>query len=121
LSRFKLTINRGDSRSFLITVTSGGSPYSLTGKTVWFTGKLADTDTDAQAIIAKKTGGQGITILAAPNDHQARVAINPADTSALTREVILKCDVQVKDGSGNVYTVSEGLITVEVDITRAIV
>lgn len=125
---FNKTYKRGDTIKFEFQLKWSDSglaipPASLTE--IWFTGKKRESDTDAQAVFQKKlTGGSvtnGITTTDGPNGkYRAVVPATEAAILALTQTTILYCDVQVKIASDSeVKTVTEGRITLEVDITQA--
>lgn len=110
---------RGDDEALELTLldADGVTPLDLTGCSIRFTAKRKDSDTDANAIIAKVTPSE-IEIDANPLLGLATVYIVPADTSALTAKTKLLWDVQVTDGAGLVHTVATGTLTILPDITR---
>lgn len=117
---FDVTIRRGDDRQLAVTIyqENGVTPQNLSGASLWFTGKLHLRDSDADAVLAY-TRGAGITVTSDPNGT-ATVQIVGADTAALPDGAIpLRCDIQVKTASGNVYTAAYGRIMVAADVTRA--
>jgi hypothetical protein len=67
-------------------------------------------------VIAKKTGGEGITI----SGNTAVITIDGADTELLTRETTLKCDIQVFDPDAltGPWTVAVGDLVITPDVTR---
>jgi hypothetical protein len=98
------------------------SVQNITGWTLWFTAKMAILDADVAAIFQKKTGGLGITITS-PTGGLASIALAPADTdgtmaTGTATSVDLFCDLQGKDGSGNVATLATDKLTVLAEITR---
>lgn len=121
MADFDVSISRGDKRTLTITTTNPAddTPYSLTGKTVWFTAKRSKQDLDAAALIAKSTAG-GINVMGSPNEHKAVVTIDSADTASFKRDTVLLCDVQVKDGT-DVFTVAEGVLRVKLDVKQGTV
>lgn len=121
---FHITRYRGNSIYGLLTVRKNGVIVNLTGKELFFTGKLNRGDLGT---VFQKSLSDGILIInAALGTAQVRVA--PEDTSDLT---ILKtpgasgaitpvyCDCEIKDPSLNdAYTVSAGIIDLVEDLTR---
>jgi hypothetical protein len=121
---FTFTMFRGDSRTIAVAALQpdGVSVQNITGWTLWFTAKMAILDADVAAIFQKKTGGLGITITS-PTGGLASIALAPADTdgtmaTGTATSVDLFCDLQGKDGSGNVATLATGKLTVLAEITR---
>lgn len=120
---FNFTMFRGDSRSLTVAALQpdGVTPQDLTGWSLWFTGKLAILDPDMSAVF-QRTIGSGITVTDAAAGL-ATVALAPASTDSLmatgtATSVDLFCDLQGKDGSGDVATLATGKITVLAEITR---
>lgn len=113
------TIYRGDTVALNVTITSGGLAYNLTGKSIWFTAKTSYSQADPG--VFQKTLGSGITIVSAANG-QCQVVIAATDTNSLgNSKTALVYDMQVKDSSGNIYTVASGNLIVVPDVTRSIV
>lgn len=118
-------MKRGDSKTVQVTVgnlTASG----LTGFSYWFTAKSDFGDADLSAVI-RKVGSQAIpgdfttVVLGAVNtDGIITCQINPSDTNSLPDyDVQLQYDVQVEDSQGRVTTIVDGILTVQVDVTRA--
>lgn len=115
MTDFAFTIQRGDTREIELTLSGVATP--LTGdEKLWFTAKLRDSDTDADAVF-QKTMGDGIAVKDA-DAAVCTVQIDAADTDALARQTRLLCDVQLAVGS-DVTTLASGAITVKPDITRS--
>lgn len=117
---FDLTIRRGDDRQLSVTIyqEDGTTPQNLAGAALWFTGKLHLKDSDADAVLAY-TRDAGITVTSEPNGT-ATVQIAGADTAGLPDGAIpLRCDIQVKTATNDVYTAAYGRIMVAADVTRA--
>jgi hypothetical protein len=110
------TLSRGDTIKLNVAVTASGSVYSLVGSSMWFTAKYSYSDPDSSAVF-QKTIGSGITLTDAVNG-KATVLILPTDTSGLANaKVMLVYDLQVKDASGNIYTVARGNLIFLPDVT----
>lgn len=107
--RTDLTMTRGDSREFSVTVSdAAGDPYDLTDATISFT---VDDLFDA------KTVGAGITVTA-PETGVAVITIDPADTEdAPDRRTAYDYDVQIILADGRVKTPLRGLFIVLPDVT----
>jgi hypothetical protein len=96
-----------------------GDPYPLEGKTVWFTAKKSRASPDADALI-QKTSEAGGGIEVDPTDTNiAYVTIDSADTEGISTSDGLYCDVQVKNEADKVFTVWEGRLPIDVDVTQS--
>ena len=118
--RDDFAIWRGDGVGFDVTVTNSatGAAYALTGHSLWCTVKrnLADTDL---AALWQGTEASGIIITGAAQ-NVARVVMPGSATAILTEPTALYYDVQIKAAGGQAQTVAWGIITVQMDVTRAI-
>lgn len=94
---------------------SAGAVVNLTGCTLRFTAKLNRGDADNATGAIKKYTGSGITHTDAAAGAY-RVTLAPADTSSLTATTVYFWDLQLTDGSGAVFTVADGTLTVLVDV-----
>lgn len=111
-----LSMTRGDTFSFTLTVTQSGAVYNLTGCSIRMTAKYDPADVDASKVFVR-TIGSGITV-ASPATGIAVVALAAASTSSLPAvPVPLFYDIQVTDGSSNIFTVVSGTLTVLPDIS----
>lgn len=94
-------------------------PYDITSATLWFTAKYNFADPDQASVIEVKTGS-GI-VHTTPTSGNFTVTTPPIDTIAFPdSRVDLDFDIQLKDASGNIFTLEGGLLEVIPDITRAI-
>lgn len=120
-----ITITRGDNRTILVDVTQGGVPLNLTGYSIWFTAKQQIIDDDTSAKIRKGNVGPltGVSVIPNPKTgvyQRIRVDLVNGDTQTLADKYYnLLYDVQIKDGSGSIYTVASGVLNVEPDVTEA--
>lgn len=111
-----LSMTRGDTLQFTLTVTQSGAAYNLTGCSIRMTAKYDPTDLDASKVFVR-TVGSGITV-ASPTTGIAAVALTAANTSSLpAAPVNLYYDIQVTDGSSNIFTVVSGTLQVLPDIS----
>jgi hypothetical protein len=110
-----LTMTRGDTRTFTVTVTNpDGSVYDLTGCEVWFSARLAP---GVSPYVFMKQTGNGV-IIPDPLLGVANVKVEPADTLSLPyAESILWWDAQIKSATGDLFTVDNGRLIVAPDIT----
>lgn len=116
-SSFSLEVIRGDTSFIDFAVTLGGSPQNITGWALWFTAKRRVGDADP-GVLQKSTNGGGVTITNAVGGL-GTVTVAPADTTALPEErTTLYADLQGRDGAGNIFTLSTGLLTVASDVTQ---
>src|SRR5579872_7247955 len=117
-----LIMTHGDSRVWQATISNLTST-GLTSCTFWLTVKRAITDPDASAIFQKLNAS--FTVVQNGNQTTpgiVQVTINPVDTSGIAEYgVSLVYDVQMKDSTGNIYTVDSGTLTLTPDVTQAIV
>lgn len=109
---------RGDTIRFSVTITQGGASLDVSAYDIWCTGKRQLSDLDASAVFqVTKAGGQ-ITVTGAGNNI-AQVSVPGSSTSSLTDNATLFYDVQIKSPGGEITTVSEGRMSVLLDVTRA--
>lgn len=107
---------RGDTNTYTGTVLdSSDAAVNLTGCTLRFTAKLARSDADDATGVITKTTGSGIThVNAAAGTY--RITLDPEDTDALTAATLYWWDLQLTDGSGGVFTVGSGTLTMTTDV-----
>lgn len=111
---------RGDTPTLRITATNpDGTPYSLTGHTIWVTAKRSKADLDAAAVFQLSTTEGNVTVLGAPDDNQADAVPPSADTSGLTADVQVYIGVRIKTPGGRVYTIFEGTLPIIAGTTQA--
>jgi hypothetical protein len=110
-----LSIKLGDNETLDIPLAWKGAPFEpAVGDILIFTVKSAPSDTDANALLQKLSGGGGITWAG----RTATIAILHADTAALSPATAYY-DVQHQSGStGAIKTLSQGRIELKRDITR---
>lgn len=111
-------MTRGDTVELDGHATQAGVDYPLVGKSLWFTGKKAKTDSDAAAIF-QRTIGNGI-VLTDSAKGKFRVTLVPGNTSGLSAlKTLLYWDCQVKDADGKVFTLASDAVMVNADVTLA--
>jgi len=106
-----LTMYRGDTRRFTLTIKRNGAAEDLTG----LTGTGLSFTTKGAAVISK-TIGSGIVLTDAAAGI-ATLTLLPADTSALTNGATLSFDVQLITLGGDVETIATGILQVLKDVT----
>lgn len=109
-----LEIKRGDSVSYtLFFRDEDGVIIDITGYEIRFTVKEKITDTDATAL----TNGisKTITTHTNPSNGETAISLTPTDTNLIGSFVF---DIQVKDVSGNITTILEGIINFSKDVTQ---
>lgn len=111
-------VKRGDTIVLDITVTTAaGAAQDLAGCTLYATLKDDLSDTDANAISQVTTTGGGI-VVDSPTTLGTATATFPASaTLGLTQSTTLYWDVQLKDATGQIFTVADGTIPVQLDVT----
>jgi|PlaIllAssembly_1097288.scaffolds.fasta_scaffold110100_4 hypothetical protein len=107
-----LSLIRGDYTKFIVTVTVGGSPFSLAGSTLFFTLKDNISRSDTEAAVSKT-----ITSHFDAAGGISHIELNPADTYPLQIQTYYY-DAQLKLSDGKVYTVAKGKMNVLADVTR---
>lgn len=110
----ELEIYRGDDHSFTINVTdSAGSAIDITGYTFYFTLKRDETDdlADSEALISKT-----ITTHSDPTNGVTTISLSDSDTNI--PPAVYFYDFQMKDSSGNIYTIVRSTLTIKSDVTR---
>lgn len=119
-----LSMIRGDTSVFTVTVGSLGASGLGAFNDIRFTVKRDASDADASAVISK-TLASGISVTTVGNattNGVLSVAIAPADTQTLPTgyTVALSYDVRLYDVAGDAYTVAQGVLTVSPTATQAL-
>lgn len=113
----QLTMRRGDTPIWDLAVTEDGDPFDLTGATLYFTAKASLDDADPG--LFQLTNGAGITITDAAGG-EAEIQPRRSDTNTLTADWAGFYDVQVSiAATSDTYTVDNGTLTIQRDVTRA--
>ena len=102
--------------------TQGKVPQNLTGWTLWFTAKYQAVDADQNAVIQQDNATVGGVVVVGPATN-GNIAVTAAPLSTRgfpDAPVTLVYDIQGKDGSGRIFTMETGTLTVAPDVTRAI-
>jgi len=104
----QLTMTRGDTRTFTVTMTDAvGAPFDLTDADVAFS--VED--------LFSKSVGDGI-VVADPETGVAVITVNPADTEGVEdRRRSYRYDVQLTLADGSVKTPLRGQFVVTPDVT----
>jgi hypothetical protein len=115
----RLTMTRGDSGEFDLTIVRDGAPIDISTGLLIFTAKYRAADPDEDAPIQKRSDGAtpGVVITDGPNGL-ALITIDPADTEAIAVPNLLTADVQLVETNGRITTVWRGLLAVAPDVTR---
>jgi len=82
----------------------------ITGSTVFFTVKDTSSQTDVDAILKKD-----VTSHTFPTGGETDIELTSADTSSLLGNYLYS--IKIKDSDGNIYTLAEGNITFQKEIT----
>ena len=109
-----LTMYRGDTQAFDVTVTQGGSAYNLNNAAgLYFTARKEY----GSPVVFQKSVGSGIAVTNAAGGL-ATITLSPADTSSITpTPVKMVVDLEVETTGGAIYTAYRGTLAVEPDIT----
>lgn len=111
-----LVATRGDTNTYQVTAfkppPNQAQALDLTGASLWFSVRRSLRDADP---LIQKTVGVGI-VVAAPVSGLATISLSPADTAALAPGPYVY-DVQVKEPSGRVTTIVQGVLDLAADVT----
>src|SRR5678809_335773 len=107
---------RGDTVFIDAAVTLQSVPVNITGCSLRFTAKQSLNVADSEAVFQLSTPGS-ITITNGPGGL-CTITIASIDTSAIVAPMVCFCDLQLVDTSGNVSTLSTGMLTIKMDVTR---
>lgn len=112
-----MLITRGDTVKFNVTVKdSAGVLFDLTGYTMTMTAKTEehlDDATDGDAIF------QATAVISAPATGVGAFTLTPTMTDQVTGTYFY--DIQISDGSDNVYTIVKATeLEIRADVTRSI-
>lgn len=118
MTQQNLAIKRGDSNIFTVTITLNGAPLDVSAYDIWCTAKYSKDDPDINALFQLTKAGGDIAVSGA-NNNIATVTVAASDTIALTHDVMVFYDVQIKSVPGQITTVAEGTMNISRDITRA--
>lgn len=122
--RQDISVRRGDGIRFAVTVTNAdsGAPIDLSTAAIWCTAKrdLADADADA---VFQVTKADGLITVDGADNNVAHVLVPAEDTVGLLRTTTLFYDVQIKGPAvqDEPQTVVWGMLTISLDVTRAVV
>lgn len=115
-----LALVRGDTNIFTATITINQVALDVSAYDIWCTAKYSKDDLDINALFQVTKAAGAITVGGASN-NVATVTIAAALTIALTADVKVFYDVQIKapGGTGQITTVAEGTMLISKDVTRA--
>ena len=125
-TRTQLIYYRGDDKIYELSVTnSAGAPVVITNAKLWFTIKTAETDTDAAALLQKKSLNAGGADAQAKVTNGpggiARFYIKPADLAAIPQGTYFH-DFQLRLAASDlVKTAVYGPYIIVGDITKTVV
>lgn len=104
-------ITVGDSHDYSFTFTDGGGTrYDITGWTVYFTVKVSWSDSDDDALISKT-----VTSHDYPTDGETSINLTASETDVEPGVYIY--DFQVKNGQGDVMTLTTGTVQFDDGVT----
>lgn len=120
MTQQNLALVRGDTNLFTATVTLNGAPLDVSAYDIWCTAKYSKDDADIAALFQVTKAAGAITVGGTGNSV-ATITIAAALTIALTADVKVFYDVQIKapGGGGQITTVAEGTMLISKDVTRA--
>ena len=105
-----LEVMRGDTKTWTLYVEDDdGNDIDISGYTVFFTAKNNINDSDDDAVI-KKT----ITSHTNPTAGETQIDLTSTDTAVVANLVF---DIQVKKSTGEIVTITPGILSILQDIT----
>jgi hypothetical protein len=107
-----LSIIRGDDYRVVVTLTSNGSPFDLTGYTA--KAQIRPSTSSSAPLTVEFTA----TVETPETDGLITLELNHADTALLTSNGVW--DLEITDSSDWVTTVASGAVTIVPDVTRAV-
>lgn len=119
MTQQNLALRRGDSNIFTATVTVAGVALDVSAYDIWCTAKYNKDDTDLQALF-QVTKTSGAIVVGGAGNSVATITIAASLTLALTTDVTVFYDVQIKSVPGVITTVAEGTMLISRDVTRAV-
>jgi len=105
-----LSIIRGDDYRVMITLTSNGTPFDLTGYTA--KAQIRPSTAASAVLYAEFTA----TVESPATDGVIKLELDNTTTGALTGNGVW--DLQITDSGGWVTTVASGAVTLVPDVTR---
>ena len=114
-----LAMKRGDTPTIRFTVTNlDGTPTDLsTVDGIRLTVKRHINHSDLDALVAVALG-TGLSLVTDGTDGLVDWVPEDDAFDSISKETELVYDLQVTDGTGKVYTVDSGTLTIELDVTR---
>ena len=109
----KLTIYRGDSKTYSLSFTDGTNPINITGYTIFFTVKaVTDNATDDTNALITKT----VTSHTDAANGLTSVVLSSTDTDIIVGSHLY--DFQYKTDTGEIATIEKGTYQVLEDVTK---
>ena len=108
-----LSVYRGDSKTYNLTFTDGGTALDITGYTIFFTVKVIvdDSADDTNAVISKT-----VTSHTDPTNGITEIVLSPTDTDIDVGTY--DYDMQYKTDTGDIVTFEKGNYKILADVTR---
>ena len=105
----EISIYRGDTPTFTVTVLDNGSAMDLTGYTMTMTVKENEEDSDLEAKFQKTA------TISTPASGIGLITLTYEDSDLIPN--IYSYDVQLNNGTSNIFTCIKSTFTVKQDIT----
>lgn len=118
MAQQNLALIRGDTNVFDATVTLDSVPLNISAYDIWCTAKYSKDDLDINALF-QVTKAAGAIVVTGADNNIARITVAANLTTALTSDVRVFYDVQIKSASGQITTVADGSMVISKDVTRA--
>jgi hypothetical protein len=111
-------MKRGRTKRWIVTVKVAGEVRNVTWDTFFFTVKQKFSEADNAALF-QLTLGTGITLYA-PTLGKIMISIAPEDTeNCPAQRTVYQYDLSIVYNTGEKYTLTEGTLAVEPDVTNS--
>ena len=119
MTQQNLALKRGDTNVFAATITIASVALDVSAYDIWCTAKYNKDDLDINALF-QVTKAAGAIVVSGAGNNIATITVAASLTLALTTDVSVFYDVQIKSPGGVVTTVAEGTMLISKDVTRAV-
>lgn len=115
-----LTVIRGDTNIYDVTIVRSNAALNLTAAKIWFTAKEDPDDADLAAAIAlNSTDNPTKVVKTLPAQGKCQIALTPTETAPLDQDAYYY-DIQILETGNIITTIASGILRVVKDVTRAV-